>query len=148
MVALAAFFGALSGVLGAVISSTTTGIPTGPTIVLAASVVVALSLTLAPRRGLVWHAVRRARSRRVIEADAVLSGLDALSAHHADSEHGHSAGALDALEAIRGDAARTLRKLQDRGLVRQVGRDRWVLTADGRHEVETMRSRRFEQAQS
>jgi manganese/zinc/iron transport system permease protein len=61
MVALAAVFGALSGVTGAVISSSTSRVPTGPTIVLCLSAIVLVSLLFAPNRGLVWRWTRQRR---------------------------------------------------------------------------------------
>ncbi len=59
MVVLSALFGAVAGVTGAVISSATAKLPTGPTIVLCASALVLVSLLVAPHRGLLWQ--RRAR---------------------------------------------------------------------------------------
>jgi manganese/zinc/iron transport system permease protein len=61
MVAIAASFGALSGVTGAVLSATTERLPTGPTIVLALTAIAMVSILFAPNRGLVWARVRRAR---------------------------------------------------------------------------------------
>ena len=57
MVCLAAFFGAIAGVTGAIISSTTTRIPTGPMIVVCASVIFLFSLAFAPNRGLIWQSL-------------------------------------------------------------------------------------------
>ena len=57
MVCLAALFGAIAGVTGAIISSTTTRIPTGPMIVVCASVIFLFSLAFAPNRGLVWQSL-------------------------------------------------------------------------------------------
>ena len=54
MVLLAAFFGALAGVIGATLSSTIPRLPTGPTIVVSITVIVFLSFLFAPNRGLVW----------------------------------------------------------------------------------------------
>jgi manganese/zinc/iron transport system permease protein len=59
MVVLSSLFGALSGVVGAVISSTAARTPTGPTIVLCISAIVAVSLLFGARRGLVWDWLRR-----------------------------------------------------------------------------------------
>ena len=67
MVCLAACFGALAGVTGTIISSTASRIPTGPTIVLCATVIVGLSIAFAPNRGLVWEWVRQQRNRRNLE---------------------------------------------------------------------------------
>ena len=55
MVGLAAFFGAVAGITGAVISSTTAKIPTGPMIVVCVSLIVIFSLFFAPKRGLIWQ---------------------------------------------------------------------------------------------
>ena len=57
MVCLAAFFGAIAGVTGAIISSTTAKIPTGPMIVVCASVIFLFSLAFAPNRGLIWQSL-------------------------------------------------------------------------------------------
>ena len=69
MVFLAACFGALAGVSGTIISSTASRIPTGPTIVLCATVVVALSIAFAPNRGLVWDRIRHQRNRRNLKIE-------------------------------------------------------------------------------
>lgn len=64
MMLLAACFGALAGVGGTIISSSTSRIPTGPTIVLCATVVVGFSIVLAPNRGLLWNSLRYQRNKR------------------------------------------------------------------------------------
>ncbi len=64
MVALAAFFGALAGVVGAMISATARGMSTGPTVVLCISAIVVFSIFFAPNRGLVWNMVRQQRNRQ------------------------------------------------------------------------------------
>lgn len=63
MVALAALFGAVSGVGGAMISSLGSGLSTGPVVVLVASAIVTLSLLAAPNRGLLWNWLRQRRNR-------------------------------------------------------------------------------------
>lgn len=70
MVLLAAFFGALAGVSGTIISSSASRIPTGPTIVLCATVVVGLSIAFAPNRGRVWDRIRYRRNRRSLKTAA------------------------------------------------------------------------------
>ena len=69
MVFLAACFGALAGVSGTIISSFASRIPTGPTIVLCATVVVGLSIAFAPNRGLVWDRIRQQRNRRNLKME-------------------------------------------------------------------------------
>ncbi|MDO5707817.1 MAG: iron chelate uptake ABC transporter family permease subunit [Andreesenia angusta] len=58
MIVLSSIFGAISGVVGTVISSTTSKLATGPVIVLVASVIVLISLIFAPKRGLLWRKLK------------------------------------------------------------------------------------------
>jgi manganese/zinc/iron transport system permease protein len=139
MVLLAGGFGALAGVSGAVISGVTAGVPTGPTVVLSITAIVLLSMTLAPRRGLVWAAVAQARARRQIREELVLGSLHALAAQHPGGEHGHSIAALEALSAGRTDVRRSLALLEGRGHARQHDDGAWSITAAGRHETESAR---------
>lgn len=69
MLLLAALFGASSGVAGALVSVSGEDVPTGPTIVLCMSGLVALSLLLAPRRGLIPRWWRRREIQRHAERD-------------------------------------------------------------------------------
>ena len=70
MIFLAAGFGALAGVSGTIISSTASRIPTGPTIVLCATVVVGFSIVFAPNRGLLWDWARQQRNKRNLKMAA------------------------------------------------------------------------------
>ncbi|HUG16174.1 MAG TPA: iron chelate uptake ABC transporter family permease subunit [Thermomicrobiales bacterium] len=64
MAALSAFFGAASGVAGAMISVSASRLPTGPMVILAATAIVVVSILFAPERGIVWDSLRRRRLRR------------------------------------------------------------------------------------
>jgi manganese/zinc/iron transport system permease protein len=66
MIALSALFGAAAGILGALISVSDEGLPTGPMIILSLTAIVLASLFFAPERGLVWDALRRARQRAAL----------------------------------------------------------------------------------
>ena len=55
MVLLSCCFGTISAVIGSWLSATTHHLPTGPTIVVVASIVVFVSLLFAPQRGIVWR---------------------------------------------------------------------------------------------
>ncbi|WP_160034764.1 metal ABC transporter permease [Paenibacillus sp. An7] len=63
MVALAGLFGALSGVIGTVVSATTPDLPTGPVTVLVATGLFAISVLFAPDRGWIARAFRERRVR-------------------------------------------------------------------------------------
>lgn len=68
MALLAALFGALAGVGGALLSASVARLPTGPTVVVLDSAIVAVSLLLAPNRGLLWRTIRHRRERRRLVA--------------------------------------------------------------------------------
>ena len=106
MVGLAALFGALAGVSGAVISSSTARLPTGPTIVLCISAIVGVSLLAAPGRGLVWRWTQQVRSRRRLQVQAVLGDLSVLASQHEQPDHAHSTAAVQAMSAGRGGVQR------------------------------------------
>ncbi|HEX6308748.1 MAG TPA: metal ABC transporter permease [Longimicrobiales bacterium] len=135
MVLLSALFGAVAGVTGAVLSSSAQHVPTGPTIVLAATMLVLISMAVAPERGLVWAAVQRRRQRHQLREDAVLADLYALAGHH-EGEHAHEVTVLEAMRAGRTDVRRALGVLEQRGLARRSGTSSWTITGAGRDEVE------------
>lgn len=132
MVVLAAAFGCVAGVTGAIVSSEVERLPTGPTIVVAISIIVGASFLFAPRRGLLARALARNRSHKRLRAEVLLGDLYLLSLQHT-SEHGH---AVDSIAALRPglDVEANLRELQTSGFVRQSAAGTWVLTEPGRHE--------------
>ncbi len=130
MMILAGAFGAAAGVSGAVISSTTARLPTGPTIVLSASVIVALSLVLAPNRGLVARRIRSYRNARRLRAESVLLDLYELARQHENLEHGHDVATLSAM-SYQVDVRHALDRLESKGLVRLMEDDSWGLTPAG-----------------
>jgi manganese/zinc/iron transport system permease protein len=130
MVAISAFFGALAGVSGALISSLARGLATGPMIVLCASLIVALSLLFAPNRGLVWNWLQRQRNRQRLRTLTVLEALYRMGLHHGDPYRPHSLRSLRA--AIRGRGVKfTLHQLAGRSWVQATAVDEWALTAAG-----------------
>jgi manganese/zinc/iron transport system permease protein len=135
MVALAAFFGALAGVSGTIISTAARGLSTGPTIVLSASAIVFLSLLFAPNRGLVSQAIRRARNRQSLRMEAVMSDLYLLSSQHDDPAHPHSIEVLRAMNFGRGGVERSLQEMERQGWARQAGEEGWLLTEEGSEQA-------------
>ncbi|MBD3184830.1 iron chelate uptake ABC transporter family permease subunit [Candidatus Poribacteria bacterium] len=135
MVALSAVFGALAGMSGAIISSVTAHLPTGPTIVLCISFVVAVSMTLAPNRGLLWRWFRERRNNRRLRLEAVLLDLGMLAEQHEDLSHGHPASVLNTMSMGQGGVERSLEELERRGLVQNINEDEWALTQGGVKEI-------------
>jgi manganese/zinc/iron transport system permease protein len=69
MVLLSGGFGALAGVAGSIISASERGLSTGPVIVVCVSVLVIISLLIAPGRGLLWAWLQHRRNRRRFRHD-------------------------------------------------------------------------------
>lgn len=63
MAVLSALFGGISGAAGAVTGAVAEGIPTGPAIVIAASLITVLSLLFAPRRGIIFRIILRHKAK-------------------------------------------------------------------------------------
>lgn len=135
MVTLSAFFGALAGLAGALISSTGAGLATGPVVVLAASIIVVLSLFLAPSRGLFWRWLTQQRNRHKLRLEGVLIDLFTLGSQHGDARHAHSVQSLQAMNAGRDGVKPSLMRLQEMGLVWQVDENNWALTSQGVNEA-------------
>ncbi|MDZ7706883.1 MAG: metal ABC transporter permease [Trueperaceae bacterium] len=138
MVILASTFGAVGGVVGALISATGRGLATGPLIVLSLSVITAISLAFAPNRGLIAAAIRRARSGRALRARQVLATMDRLASEHGHPDYATEQGMLDTYFGM--STAGLLRHLDQRGWVRRVEHRpeegvHWVLTETGSEEA-------------
>jgi manganese/zinc/iron transport system permease protein len=131
MVMLSALFGAVAGIGGTLISSTGSGLATGPVIVLCASLLVVFSLFLAPNRGLLWNWLQRRRQRRRLHTDQILSNLYRLALQHDDPTHAHNANVLKVMGARPKEVDASLHALAERGLVRHVAGNQWALTEAG-----------------
>lgn len=75
MLLISGSIGAGSGVIGAYASATVPRLPTGPAIVVVASIVLVVSLLAAPQRGLIWAVSRERRAARRIRRENVLKDL-------------------------------------------------------------------------
>jgi manganese/zinc/iron transport system permease protein len=132
MTVIAALIGALGGAGGALVSAEAARMPTGPTIVLALTVLVIVSMLLAPRRGLVWSRLAERRRATRLRLSSVLDGLDELARAHGDAGHAHAASVVGL--AAGAPAERSLAELERRGWAQQ--RDGgWALTSAGRDEA-------------
>lgn len=69
MVLLAALFGAISGVVGTLISSAVPGLPTGPAIVVCVTAFAAISLLVAPGRGILQRIYQRHKNRSLLHVE-------------------------------------------------------------------------------
>jgi manganese/zinc/iron transport system permease protein len=132
MLLLAAFFGLLAGVSGAFFSFMGNNLPTGPFMVLGASMVFALAFFFGPRHGVVprwWR--HRSRSRRIGRENTLKSIYQVLENRQFDSE----VISLEALARWRREtleeAERQTRELLRTGLATLGADDALALTPDG-----------------
>ncbi|MGQ0613315.1 MAG: metal ABC transporter permease [Planctomycetaceae bacterium] len=127
MVLLAGLLGAAAGGLGAAISSLRARLPTGPVVVLCSTAILGVSLLLAPRRGLLWAAHRRARNRRRVRVENLLKDLWRLGEGDGNLD---AVRALSDLRAVRGAGRPDVVRARREGLVALEGTG-VRLTAEG-----------------
>lgn len=139
MVILSGIFGAAAGAGGAVLSATAEGLPTGPLIIVAASLIVGFSLLFAPERGLVWQAWKQRQDKQQFLSESLLADIYRLAEKHGSTTYVVPDGMLTSLH---GRAARkALRELAAHGLLqKQAGG--WSLTAQGVMQAEKVERNR------
>ena len=122
MVMLAALFGALSGAVGTLLSTVGLQLPTGPLIVLAASAVFAVSMLLAPGRGILARVTRHISLKGRVAKENALRDFYELAEACGCWDAEATAAELAASRGIRAGAMiSTLRKLIREGLVAEAG---------------------------
>ncbi|HHT96518.1 MAG TPA: metal ABC transporter permease, partial [Clostridiales bacterium] len=135
MVVLSAFFGAISGLLGTILSSMIDKLPTGPTIVIIISLIVFISITLAPNRGLLWKHFKDLKNYKAINEDMILSDLHFISSTHHFELKGHEIAGINPRMASKSgglkELNRKLNALKDRGLAFEVKDGLWSITEKG-----------------
>ena len=140
MVILPALFGAIAGIGGTIISSLVSKLPTGTMIVIIVSIIVIISLTLAPNRGLIWKYIRDRKNHMAIGEDQVLVNLYHLAMNHHDTSHCHDICTIGANIAVNPkceDKIRSqLKDLKERGFTREDYFDKWCITSEGIDYVE------------
>ena len=127
MVFLAALFGSLSGVFGTAISASQNNLPTGPIIVLVASVFVMFSFVFSPSRGLLFKQLRFIKNRRDLELHKTLAFMFHIAENHKNISHPH---AIKILNNFQGYTRKTLQKLVKKNFVTLDG-NMWSLTDEG-----------------
>lgn len=135
MVGLAGGFGAISGLLGTIMSSTMGKMPTGPSIVLVISIIVLISITLSPNRGLLWKYIREIKNHADINEDQVLLNLYDLAMNHENPYYSHNITAINPIKTKGGKKLKhiqhVLNNLKEKGLIKQEQFDEWSMTDAG-----------------
>ena len=127
MVALAAIFGAFSGVLGTGISASSNNLSTGPVIVLIAAVFVLFSFVFSPKRGLLFREIRYWNNRNDLQLNKTLAFMYHIVKTHENIDHPH---AIKILNSFQGFTRKSLQKLEDREYI-TLNKSMWSLTEKG-----------------
>jgi manganese/zinc/iron transport system permease protein len=135
MVALAAFFGGLSGYVGATASALLPRMPAGAVIVLTGGSVFLVSFLVAPRRGLLAVAARRLRLRLRVGRDHLLRAMYEVAESRPDRAGVETHALTRSLGWSPLRARLLLMRLEAGGLLSRVG-DRSVLTERGSGEAQ------------
>lgn len=97
MVLLAALFGMIASIGGALVSSMITKMPTGPAVVIIITGIVLFSLLFASNRGLLWNWIRRYKNRGDIAIARLLEQMLFMAAHHENKQHFHEINMLQSI---------------------------------------------------
>lgn len=128
MLILSALFGVFSGVSGALISAAESGLPTGPLIIVMATIIVMVSIALSPGRGLLWQWWQQRRDQSSFAGEQLLQDMHDIAMHHDDMHHVPEG----MLIGLRGKAARLgIIQLQEENLISGSSAEGWQLTPLG-----------------
>lgn len=134
MVALAAFIGALAGLIGTGISASEDNLSTGPVIVIVASALVLFSFIFSPIRGILFQQIRLHQNRNNLEQMKTLQLMFNIAVKHKDFTHPHSIGILN---NFRGFTKYSLNKMVEKEWI-QISGNQWNLTESGFKEAKEM----------
>ncbi len=133
MIILAACFGAVSGTAGAYISFVAPSMPTGPWIVMVISIIALFSFFFAPKKGILYKAIKRKRIRSMILQENILKMFFQLGE---ESEEFGTERTIEELQEKRAfkteEMVSGLRKLQLQGYLTNKG-GKWTITEEGKN---------------
>jgi manganese/zinc/iron transport system permease protein len=130
VLSLSIIFGMLAGVSGSLLSLAENRLPTGPLMVVAATILFVFSALFAPRRGIIAAWQRKRNNQRRENSQNILKAL-----FEVPDDRGLDSHRLQAqLMLAAGQTQKHLRYLQRRGQIRQLD-DRYLLTASGKREA-------------
>lgn len=134
MAVLSGLIGGLSGAFGALLSSTISGLPTGPVIVVAATTFFLISFLFAPQRGILFRMVENKKHNQIVLNNFLLDTM------YEQLEKRYTAGQYSALfsreeleeqtHLPKDGLEKTIQALQKQGLLTLTGRQ-YLLTGTG-----------------
>ena len=145
MVLLSGLFGALSGIVGSILSSAIPDLPTGPTIVICLTVIVVLSFLLAPGRGLAAKALRGYRNRHFFSLQSLLVDMHLLEKEHPEYGRFHEQVTISLMKKRPGNIRYSLQALEDQHMVENDGEGKWRLTEAGTQRAASLEEGRTDE---
>lgn len=139
MATLACLFGALGGVAGVWISTLRGGLPTGPLMALAVTLVFVLSAATGPRHGILPQWLRRRRERIRIRGEDILKHLWQIE----ENDGQPAVRTPDELEGVFGPSHRALRRFGLLGLLEHDGVGVRLTGSGRRRATQLVRSHRL-----
>lgn len=127
MVIISGSIGAISGMVGTLLSTFANGMPTGPLIIVAATLIFLISLIFSPKRGLVTKALRYYKLRKITARQQALQEIY-------QSIEGLDHTCVVLLTQV-GRGKRAISSLIKQGLLEKVEEDSIKLTSRGFHEA-------------
>ena len=131
MMILSGLFGALSGIIGALVSTHIKNLPTGPTIVLVSFGFVLFSFLFGIKKGFIVKLFKKIKHYRDYQEKKVLCYLYALSRHHAKYDHEHSIKVLKTMGLKEVRLKKTLKILLKKEMVHEKNKNLWYITQKG-----------------
>ncbi len=136
MLAISAFFGSISGIAGAYASYSAPNMPTGPWMVVAATLIFVFSLFLAPLHGLLPRALELRSFKRRWQDEHVLKALYALG--ESAGNFAHACSEADLVSIRPHDAAAipaAIKRLERKRVIISASAHKFSLTESGRMEA-------------
>ncbi len=138
MVVLSSIFGAIAGIVGAVISCIVPDLPTGPSIVLSLTAIVIISLLFAPRRGLISSMIKRYENRFDFSQQKLLLSLWNLEKKHNGEKRAHDSHTIGFTQKGIKNINTALSSLEQNDWVSKDERGLWSLTDTGRDRAKSI----------
>ena len=129
MIIISTFFSILSCILGVLICTQFSKLPTGPVIVLVVSTIVIFSLLFSPKRGIIVNFIQSFLNRKQLHQNTILYHFLLLARSHKRLTHPHDIGAFDLIGGK--PTLQALHELERLNYVKQHADQFWGLTSKG-----------------
>lgn len=130
MVILAGILGFISGVSGAILSSTVSKLPTGPTIILIMTFITIFSFLFGSKRGLVWKWLRFKVKKTNYRKEFLIDSMYEIIKNHDNKSHEHSIDILKPILQNNNELKVYLKELQNQNII-NIKNYNWSFTQKG-----------------